>query len=73
MTEFDTIKRAQMYIEKMAKGINPLDNKPIPEQDLINNVRISKCLSFASGILCRVIENGGLLFIKIEKSKEASI
>lgn len=60
MTEFDTIKRAQMYIEKMAKGINPLDNKPIPEQDLINNARISKCLSFVSGILCRVIENGGV-------------
>lgn len=60
MTELETIKRAKMYLEKMANGINPLDDSPVPESDLINNVRISRCLFFAADILRQVEENGGV-------------
>ena len=58
MTELEKMQRAQMYIDKLANGINPLDDSPTAETDVINNVRISRCLFFVSDILKNVIENG---------------
>ena len=60
MTEAETMQRAKMYIDKLAKGINPLDDSVIPEGDIINNVRLSRCLFYVSDILGKVIENGGI-------------
>lgn len=60
MTELETIERARMYLDKMAKGIDPLTDKPAAETDMINQVRISRCLFFVSDILRRVLENGGI-------------
>ncbi len=60
MTELETIARAQMYIDKLANGINPLDNTVIPAGDVIHQERIAKCLFYVSGVLGRVIENGGI-------------
>lgn len=59
MTELETIQRAQMYMDKLAKGINPINDIPVPDDDAINNVRLSKCFAFVSSVLQRVIENGG--------------
>lgn len=33
MTELDTIKRAKMYIDKMANGINPVTDTEVAEDD----------------------------------------
>ena len=44
MTENEKILYAKSFIDKMANGVNPLDNTPIPEGELLNNVRISRCL-----------------------------
>lgn len=60
MTELETIQRAKMYMDKLAMGLNPIDDTPVPENDTVNNVRLSKCFTFISGVLQRVIENGGL-------------
>lgn len=60
MTELETIARAQEYIYKLAQGINPLDNTPIPEGDLINHIRISRCFFFTADVLRKVVENGGI-------------
>ena len=59
MTELEKIKRAKMYMDKLANGINPLDDSCVPETELINNVRLSRCFFFVSDILRQVIENGG--------------
>ena len=60
MTELETIRRAKMYMDKLAKGINPINDTQVPENDTLNNVRLSKCFAFVSDILQRVVENGGL-------------
>ena len=60
MTELETIERAKMYVDKMARGIDPLSDRPAAETDMINQVRISRCLFFVSDVLRRVIENGGV-------------
>lgn len=61
MTELDTMKRAQMYVQKMAEGINPLTDEAIEDSDMVNNVRISRCLYYVSDILKQVIANNGVV------------
>lgn len=56
MTELEKITYAKSFIDKLANGINPLDDLPIPEGDLVNNVRLSRCFFYVSGILQGVIE-----------------
>lgn len=59
MTELEKIERAKMYMDKLANGINPIDGTMAPDDDLINNVRLSRCFFFVSDVLRQVIENGG--------------
>ncbi len=51
------MKHANNYIEKMANGINPLTDKKCNDNDMINNVRISRCLFYVSKVLDDVIKN----------------
>ncbi len=67
MTEIEKIDYAKIFIDKLANGINPLDDSQIKEDDIVNNVRISRCLFFVSDVLRQVVENGGI------KKKSAKI
>ena len=60
MTELEKIKYAKTFIDKLADGINPLDDTPLREEDAANNVRLSRCFFYVSDILRQVIENGGV-------------
>ncbi len=60
MTELEKIEYTKSFIDKLADGINPLDDTPIPDGDLLNNVRLTRCMFYVSDILRQVIENGGL-------------
>lgn len=70
MTELEKMQRAKMYIDKMANGINPIDDIPAAESDMINNVRLSRCLFYVSDILRQVIDNKGIIG-KTEPTKKA--
>ena len=70
MTELEKIEYAKSFIDKLANGVNPLDNTNIPEGDVVNNVRLSRCFFFVSDILRQVIENGGVVSTKPVKSKK---
>lgn len=59
MTELEKIAYAKSFIDKLANGINPVDDTPIPEGDIANNVRLSRCFFYVSDILRQVIEHGG--------------
>ena len=63
----ELLKHAKGYIEKMANGINPLTNEKIPDDELINNVRISRCLFYVNDILEDVLTNGGINNKKTKK------
>ena len=60
MPEVEKIAYAKSYIEKLANGINPVTNQAIPDADVINNVKISRCLFYVSDLLRQVVENGGI-------------
>lgn len=55
MNELETLKRAKMYIEKLANGINPLDDTAIPSEDIANNVRLSRCFFYVANILDQAV------------------
>ena len=60
MTELEIMQHAKNYLDQLAKGIDPLTGREAPENDVIRNVRISRCLSYVSDVLRQVIENGGV-------------
>lgn len=64
MTELETLERAKMYMEKLANGINPIDGTQIPDEDVINNVRLSRCFFYVADVLRQVIELGGVSSLK---------
>lgn len=61
MTELEKIERAKMYMDKLANGIDPISDNEVPDGDIINNVRLSRCFFYVSDILRQVIENGGVV------------
>ena len=61
MTELEIMQHAKDYLDKLAKGIDPLTGREVPENDIINNVRISRCLNYVSDVLRQLIENGGVI------------
>ena len=70
MTDLEMMERARMYLNKLANGVNPLDESQIPEGDVVNQVRISRCLFYVSDVLRRCIENGGISPAPVKKEKK---
>ena len=58
MTELEMINRAKTYIDKLANGVNPLTDELVSENDIVNNVRISRCFFYISDLLRRFAEGG---------------
>ncbi len=56
MTEIEKMQRAKMYLDKLADGINPLDGTRLPDGDIVNHVRITRCLHYVSEVLGQVID-----------------
>ena len=67
MTELETLERAKMYMEKLANGVNPIDGTAIPDEDVVNNVRLSRCFFYVADVLRQVIDNGGITSQKKQK------
>ena len=60
-TEMEMLERAKIYMEKLANGINPIDDSEAAEDDCINNVRLSRCFFYVADVLGKVIDNGGVV------------
>ena len=46
MTEREKLLYTKGFIDKLADGVNPLTDERIPEVDLLNNIRISRCMFY---------------------------
>ncbi|MBR6286097.1 MAG: hypothetical protein IKR18_03785 [Bacteroidaceae bacterium] len=51
MIDKEKIITAKMWIEKLANGINPLNDEQVKNDDIINNVHISRCLFHVAELL----------------------
>lgn len=67
--ERETLERARMYMEKLANGVNPIDGSQIPDGDVVNNVRLSRCFFYVEGVLRQMLE--GSRAPKKKKEKKA--
>ena len=73
MTELERIVYAKSFIDKLANGINPIDDQPIAEYDVINDVKLTRCLFYVSDILRQIIENGGIVSSKKKTKASFSV
>ena len=61
MTELETMQRAKMYMDKLARGIDPITNQEISDDSVVNNVRLARCFYYVSDVLGQAIANGGVI------------
>ncbi len=71
MTELEKIRRAKLYIDKLAAGVDPITDAEVPGDSVLNNVRLSRCFYYVSEILRQVIDNGGTAAPPKRTAKEA--
>lgn len=69
MTETEKILYARTYVDKLARGINPLTDQMIPESDVIHHVRISRCLFYVSDLLRQMAEEKNISEKKTDPEK----
>ncbi|MCM1289409.1 MAG: hypothetical protein NC132_01995 [Corallococcus sp.] len=62
MTDSERMKYAHIYVSKLSKGINPLDDSIIVCNEVINNKHIANCLSYVANVLEKVCK--GDYFLK---------
>ncbi|MGN0528590.1 MAG: hypothetical protein ACI4IE_05610 [Eubacterium sp.] len=58
--DINLVIHAKDYIDDLARGINPITKENTNENDVINNVKISRCLFYVSDLLNEIIDNGGI-------------
>ncbi|MBQ9225645.1 MAG: hypothetical protein IJ177_05590 [Fibrobacter sp.] len=53
--ESKILERAEMYLRKLACGVNPLTEETLPENDTCRQERISKCLLYVADYLQQIV------------------
>ncbi|MCD7784662.1 MAG: hypothetical protein LUH18_03650 [Oscillospiraceae bacterium] len=66
-TDIEILSKAKMYMEKLASGVDPISGNLAPEDDVINQLKLSRCFTYVAGVLQSVIDNGG----KVEKTAKS--
>lgn len=56
MTDIEVTKHAKMYIDQLAKGIDPISGNAVPDDSVLSQERLVKCFQFVSVKLDEVIE-----------------
>ena len=67
--DINLVAHAKDYIDDLARGVDPFTKEAVSDDDIINNVKISRCLFFVSDVLGEVIANGGVTSGKAPKPK----
>ncbi|MDR3344275.1 MAG: hypothetical protein LBT21_01570 [Oscillospiraceae bacterium] len=58
-SEIEVLIHAKSYIDALAAGRDPMTDEVLEEDSLLNNVRLTRCFFYVSGVLQKVIDNGG--------------
>ncbi len=71
MENIELLTRAKQYIEDLANGRDPIGGGELPGDTVLNNVRLARCFFYVSGVLQKVIDNGGVVGRGAPKEKKA--
>ena len=55
----DLLVNARTNLETLASGFDPVSGENMPDDAVLNNVRISRCFGFVASVLSELIDNGG--------------
>lgn len=47
----EKLRSAIEWIDKLANGVNPINDSILPGDDIVNNIHISRCLFYVAGLL----------------------
>lgn len=67
MTELEIMQRAKLYMDKLAQGIDPFTGRELPEDTVLNDLRLARCFFYVSNVLKRTIDCNGTVSPKLEK------
>lgn len=56
MEEKEKIAIARDWVRKLANGVNPLNGSALKDDDIVNNVHISRCLFYVADVLGKYSE-----------------
>ena len=51
MVDVEKLRKVKQCIDSLAEGLNPFTEQPLPEEDIVNDVRVSRSLFLASAFL----------------------
>ena len=69
MNDLNTLMRAKMYMDQLAQGIDPISGQEMPDDSILNHVRLARCFFYVSGVLEQIIANGGKVSCSSEKTE----
>lgn len=51
MADVEKLRKVKQCIDSLAEGLHPFTGQPLPEEDIVNDVRVSRSLFLASAFL----------------------
>ena len=75
MASYD-LKRLEIaiqYIRRMSDGKNPVTNRPAPENEVLNNMNVHRCLKFIDEVLTDVHKAGGTVGMVSQRAPKQSV
>ena len=75
MSSYDLkrLETAIQYIRRMAAGRNPVTNRPAPENEVLSNINVHRCLNFIDEVLTDVHKSGGVVGRPPQRERAAKI
>ena len=64
---------AIQYVRRMSEGKNPVTNRPVPDNEVLNNINVHSCLKFIDEILTDVHKSGGTVGMVIKRTPKQSV
>ena len=75
MASYD-LKRLEIaiqYIRRMSEGKNPVTNRPAPENEVLGNMNVHRCLKFIDEVLTDVHKAGGTVGMVSQRAPKQSV
>jgi len=57
--KMEQLHQSKNYLTELARGYDPLSGSFLPNDSVLNNIKISRCFHYAANVMQDVIDNGG--------------
>ena len=71
MSTYD-LKRLEVaiqYVRRMVEGRNPVTNRPVPDNEVLTNINVHRCLKFIDEVLTDVHNSGGSVGMSAQRTR----